>query len=384
VDIAGGNNGTLHSGADFSTGKVNQSFIFNGTSSYVEVPHSPELVLTNELTIEFWVKRQDPFGPDYIVNKGGDWTGGVLNYGVAIAPPEFGNILHFTFAGGNRGTIGITDLNWHHCAVVARNGDGNVAFYVDGVPHATTHFEGAETVNLYPSDRPLHIGAQVDPATGWFYFSKTLIDELAIYNRALSAEEIATIYDAGSYGKCADTLQPVALPDSLSTGTNTPVSFNAGKLLVNDIEPRGLALSVASVSSSSALGGTVELIAGQVHYTPPPDFSGNDVFTYSITNVHGISATSMVTATVGSGGHAPLNITHGPVVEDGQFIVRFAGIPGLSYTIEAASGVDGPWTKVTNITAPITDTGFGIGVFEFREPVGAFESRFYRTIYPAY
>ena len=124
------------------------------------------------------------------------------------------------------------------------------------------------------------------------------------------------------------------------------------------------------------------MIAGQIHYTPPPDFGGIDVFTYSITNVHGIAATS--TATVGGGGHAPLNITHGPVVEDGQFIVRFAGIPGLIYTIEAAPGVDGPWTKVTNITAPITDTGFGIGVFEFREPVGAFESRFYRTIYPAY
>jgi hypothetical protein len=72
------------------------------------------------------------------------------------------------------------------------------------------------------------------------------------------------------------------------------------------------------------------------------------------------------------------------VLEGGDFVVRFAGVPGLIYTIEAASGLEGPWSKVTNITAPTTNTGLGIGIFEFREPVGADASRFYRTIYPPY
>ncbi len=50
-------------------GEVGQAFNFNGTSSYVEVADSPSLRLTNELTIEFWVKRQNLQREDYIINK---------------------------------------------------------------------------------------------------------------------------------------------------------------------------------------------------------------------------------------------------------------------------------------------------------------------------
>ena len=88
--------------------------------------------------------------------------------------------------------------------------------------------------------------------------------------------------------------------------------------------------------------------------------------------------------TVGPGGAAPLNIVFGPVVADGQFIVRFAGIPGLTYTIEASASLSGGWTKVANLTAPATDAGFGIGVFELREPMVGEGARYYRTVYPSY
>jgi hypothetical protein len=56
-------------------------------------------------------------------------------------------------------------------------------------------------VILRPSTRPLYIGAQLDPQTGWFYYSSTMIDELAIFNRALSLSEIQAIYSAGKSGK---------------------------------------------------------------------------------------------------------------------------------------------------------------------------------------
>ena len=102
-------------------------------NSYVEVPDSPALRLTNELTIEFWVKRQNLQDEDYIINKGGDYTRGSLNYGVTITRPQWGSTLAFTFAGGARHSLSIADLNWHHCAVTARNGDVDPTFYVDGV-----------------------------------------------------------------------------------------------------------------------------------------------------------------------------------------------------------------------------------------------------------
>jgi serine/threonine protein kinase len=194
-DVIGGNNGTVYNGVGYAAGEVGHAFSFNGTNSYVQVPDAPALRLTNELTIEFWVKRQQ-LTEDYIVNKGGDWTGGALNYGVSIAGPANGNILHFLYANGIRGTISITDFNWHHCAVTARNGDADPTFYVDGVQQPILLREGSATMNLYPSTAPLYIGAQLAAVAN--YFSGAEIDELGIYNRALSADEIQTIYNLGN------------------------------------------------------------------------------------------------------------------------------------------------------------------------------------------
>ena len=203
VDSVSGNNGVLLGGAAFAAGEAGQAFAFNGTSSYVQVADTAALRLTSELTIEFWARRQQVGSPDYLVNKGGDWTQGGLNYGVAIAGNDFNNIFHFLFAGGVRGTISITDLNWHHYAVTARHGDADPVFYVDGVPQTVTYHQGAATINLYPSTKPLNIGAQIDPTFN--YFGHALIDELGIYNRILSAAEIQSLYNAGSAGKCAPT-----------------------------------------------------------------------------------------------------------------------------------------------------------------------------------
>lgn len=175
---------------------------------------------------------------------------------------------------------------------------------------------------------------------------------------------------------------PIANADALATASNTAAVFPAAKLLLNDSDPDGDSLTVTSVTNGP--GVTVSLVNGMVTYTPPNGFVGNQMFTYALTDSHGVSSVGTVMATVGIGGPAPINIVFGPSVAEGNFIVRFAGIPGLIYSIEAATSVQGPWTKVANATAPTTDQGFGIGVFEFREPVNGESARYYRTVYPSY
>ena len=64
--------------------------------------------------------------------------------------------------------------------------------------------------------------------------------------------------------------------------------------------------------------------------------------------------------------------------------MRISGIPLLTYTVEAAPGVLGPWVKVENLTAPATNQGFGVGVIQFSEPRQPDAVRFYRTVHPAY
>jgi hypothetical protein len=87
---------------------------------------------------------------------------------------------------------------------------------------------------------------------------------------------------------------------------------------------------------------------------------------------------------VTSSGASPANAVYGPVLTHGGFVVRFQGTPGTTYTVESAPAVTGPWTKVTNLPAPTTDLGYGMGVFQFDEAVSTAPARFYRTVFPSY
>ena len=212
VDIAGTNNGTLYNGVGFVPGMVRQAFSFNGTNSYVEVPDSPSLRLTNDLTIEFWVKRQRLSGIEVLLEKGGDWTGAQCDYEVVLHDSRENYCLFLTYTGGLQGGGQIADYNWHHCAVTAHNGSTNVGIYVDGALQPISFTDGSTTVALTPSTRPLHIGAQLDPVTGWYYYSETCVDEMSLYDRMLSATEIQALYNAGSAGKCRSLRAATASP----------------------------------------------------------------------------------------------------------------------------------------------------------------------------
>jgi hypothetical protein len=178
---------------------------------------------------------------------------------------------------------------------------------------------------------------------------------------------------------------PLAINDTLGAVKNQSVSLPAAKLAANDTDPDGDPLTVTAVSSGSN-SGTVTLVAGTVTYTPPIDFTGADSFTYTITDGHGNNATGNVNVTIASGTEVSLNRVYGPVIDNGEFVVRFAGTPGHTYTIEYIDGLGEPvhWQKLTNLTAPVTAGSFGKGVFEFRESIGGAGSRFYRTVSPAY
>ena len=83
-DVLAQHNGTLHGGVAFVSGEVGYGFSFNGSSGYVGVDDSGSLELTSALTIECWVRRSNLANEDYLINKGGDYTWGALNYGLTF------------------------------------------------------------------------------------------------------------------------------------------------------------------------------------------------------------------------------------------------------------------------------------------------------------
>jgi hypothetical protein len=177
---------------------------------------------------------------------------------------------------------------------------------------------------------------------------------------------------------------PVAQSITAGTRQNKILTINASKLLSRAADVDGNTLTMTGVSASSA-SVTLTLASGVIAYTPALDFTGTDTFTYTISDGHGAAATATVTVTVTPATAASLNAVYGPVIIGGNFVVRFAGIPGYTYSIESTTILSPPgWVWKQNITAPTTAGSFGVGVFEFSEPVGAASAGFYRTVWPAH
>ncbi len=91
---------------------------------------------------------------------------------------------------------------------------------------------------------------------------------------------------------------PVANADAEKTDENVALTFPATALLANDTDADGDAITLTSVSATSASGGHVTFSNGQITYTPATDFAGSDTFTYSISDGHNGTATGTVTVTV--------------------------------------------------------------------------------------
>jgi autotransporter-associated beta strand protein len=175
---------------------------------------------------------------------------------------------------------------------------------------------------------------------------------------------------------------------ALSTPTNTAAVISASKLANHassgraaSAYPTGWKATVTTPSHGTAsVDGS-----GILTYTPTTGYSGSDSFTLTFQDGHGWQ-TMAVSVTVGSGSGESPNVVYGPTTTGGNFVVRFAGIPGDTYTVEKASSMSPPvWAKYANYTAPSDNTqGFGIGVFQVSEPTTDSGSGYYRTVYPSY
>ncbi|MEJ5992768.1 Ig-like domain-containing protein, partial [Ramlibacter sp. PS3R-8] len=75
---------------------------------------------------------------------------------------------------------------------------------------------------------------------------------------------------------------PAAISDTVSTAEDTPITIPAATLLANDIDPEGDPIFITGVGN--AVGGTVALVAGNVVFTPNPNFTGAASFTYTISD----------------------------------------------------------------------------------------------------
>ncbi|MCH2037399.1 MAG: Ig-like domain-containing protein [Rickettsiales bacterium] len=104
---------------------------------------------------------------------------------------------------------------------------------------------------------------------------------------------------------------PVAADDSASTDEDTPVTIN---VLNNDSDADGDALTIQSVTNPA--NGSVSIVNGQIEYTPDANFTGDDSFTYTVSDGNGSSSTATVNVTV-----VPEQTNDAPIANNDSAIV---------------------------------------------------------------
>ena len=204
-DVLGGSNGRLIGNATYVAGKVNQAFSFDGNGDAVDVGNPASLQL-QDFTIETWVKRANTNMATFNTGWGGvmfgycDTAGG----GYAFVLQDDGRLtLSKVGDSGVFSTARILDTNFHHVAVTKTN--DVVKFYIDGVGETAPAYNPGFTFASTCA-----IGARGTDYLGCFLGS---LDEMAVFNRALTSAEIQSIYGASAAGKCNTqsptiTLQP--------------------------------------------------------------------------------------------------------------------------------------------------------------------------------
>jgi len=132
-------------------------------------------------------------------------------------------------------------------------------------------------------------------------------------------------------------------------------------------------LAVTGVGSNSTQGGTVSWDGNLVTYTPPGGYSGQDAFSYTLSDGHGGSAQGTVVVTVAASGAQTLNMISLQLTPT-NCQLEFAGIPGRGYVIQSAPTMSGPWSDVSEPVA-----ADGTGLIQFIDTNVPGPMQFYRT-----
>jgi fibronectin type 3 domain-containing protein len=212
----GGNLGTLSNATWAATGKYGKALSFNGTNAMVTVADSNALDLTSGMTIEGWV--QPAVSNDWqtliVKERPGDLVYGLYSSTDANRPQS-----QVTLAGTARllnGPAQIPAGSWTH---VAATYDGTTQrLFVNGTQVSTLAVAGT----IQTSTSPVRIGGN----TIWSEWFNGLIDEVRIYNRALSAAEIQT--DMNVSVSTPDSQAPTAPGTLAATGGLGQVSLSWG------------------------------------------------------------------------------------------------------------------------------------------------------------
>jgi M6 family metalloprotease-like protein len=246
-------------------GRVNQALSFSGAGSYVAVPDSAALELTQSLTFAAWIQTTNNAQKQDFLSKY-DFTASEYGYLLQVLPTGAINV-HVggnNLLSGNRDAADTTPINdgqWHHVAVVLTLGQ-NVAFYIDGRLSSTqplATLAARDAASLYLGTFPGSYNGS--PFTG-------ALDEVRIYDQPLAAADIAALAGASS-----------PLPPPTTTTLMAAAHWTFDTAYINGsqvLDSSGNGLTGSAVNAVSVAGKINQALSfsGAGSYVSVPDNAG--------------------------------------------------------------------------------------------------------------
>ena len=193
------NFGTFNGGlstSNITTGIRGQALKFDGSNDYINITNNENLNLSNEITVSAWVKNLGDNGASayrYIVSKdnsnvgfGRSWFLGIIE-GVP-------NKFYFRLYNSAGTDVAISNYSvdndtWYY--VVGTYNNSKMTLYVNGQVSSSA----SQTGGIFRSNSSVQISGGYLPTSNIWNGS---IDDVMIFNRALSAQEIKALYNAGT------------------------------------------------------------------------------------------------------------------------------------------------------------------------------------------
>ena len=333
-----GNSGTLGWGASFAPGKVGQAFSLNGPDARVEIPDAPSLNPA-AITLVAWIEPKTLGSASRIVTKEMDATQ-CVEPDVVYSLEAHGDL-------GSRPAFFFTTSDYAEHALWAKSAirpgvfthlavtfDGHTAkIYVNGVLESSQAVEGV----LASSVMPLVIGnggSACRAALGRSVRFDGLIDEVEMFDRALSESEIQTIFEAGCNGNCkppspgstpgpdssptpAPTPNADPSPSATVTATATPIATRPPKTPTNDITWTGGGVTNNWSEGANWTGG---VIPGMGDIAIFDGTSTKNATVDTSVSIQGLHINAGYTGTIAEASGTTLSISNSFVQSDGTFV----------------------------------------------------------------
>ena len=197
---------------------------FDGSNDYLNLGSSSDFDTTSAFTISAWVNPTSLTNYEHVYSR---FSSSHTQFYITPSGNLTLTVDRVSFP-ASTGTVSVG--SWQHVAVSWQSGTGATAFYINGSPAGT----GTNTGTLSTGTTKVAIGAKAS-ANGNNFFNG-LIEEVAVFDSALTDAEIASLVDSGKPAEMPSSLTPIGF---YRMGDNSSDSATAGGAIATITDSSG-------------------------------------------------------------------------------------------------------------------------------------------------